>query len=195
VGYANVVIVGNAGAGTGNTLIANPFDDGNGNQLTNILPASLFANKSSLVTWNNGTGKFNTAISKGASGWASSVSLPPGTGFFVFNSSANAVTDTFVGSVLVNVGVSTTNTLPAGNSLVGSAIPYAEDIQTSTNINLFGLANKSSVVSWNTGTQKYNTAVSKGAGGWGGSFPVSVGQGFFLFSSQAGSNWVETLNP
>jgi len=79
--------------------------------------------------------------------------------------------------------------------LVASAIPYAEDIQTSTNINLFLVANKSQLISWNTGTQKYNTADVKGAGGWGSSFPVSVGQGFFFSTAAAGSNWVETLNP
>jgi hypothetical protein len=123
------------------------------------------------------------------------VSLPPGVGFFVVNASATPVTNVFVGSVVVNISASTTNTLASGLTLVSSAIPYAEDIQTSTNINLFGLANKSSLLSWNTGTQKYNTAVTKGAGGWAASFPVAVGQGFFVNSAQAGSNWVETLNP
>jgi hypothetical protein len=195
VGYANVICVGNTGAGTGYSLIANPFDDGNANQLTNVLPANLFANKSQLITWNAGLGKYNTAIVKGAAGWPSSVSLPPGTGFFVFNSSATPVTNTFVGSVVVNINASTTNTLPGGSSLVASAIPYADDIQTSTNINLFLVANKSQLISWNTSAQKYNTAVVKGAGGWGASFPVTVGQGFFFSTAQAGSNWVETLNP
>ena len=195
VGYANVVLVGNTGTGTGFSLIANPFDDGNGNQLTNVIPASLFANKSQLLTWNPGTGKYNTAIGKTASGWASSVSLPPGVGFFVVNASTTPVTNVFVGSVAVNISASTTNTLGAGLTLVGSAIPYADDIQTSTNINLFGLANKSQLLSWNTGTQKYNTAVGKTAGGWAASFPITVGQGFFISSAAAGSNWVETLNP
>jgi hypothetical protein len=176
-------------------LIANPFDDGNGNQLTNVIPAGALANKSSLLTWNPSLGKYNAAISKGASGWASSVSLPPGVGFFVVNNSATPVTNVFVGSVVANIGSSTTNTLGAGLSLVSSAIPYAEDIQTSTNINLFNLANKSSIQTWNTGTQKYNAAVSKGAGGWASSIPVSVGQGFFISTPNAGSNWVETLNP
>lgn len=195
VGYANVTLVGNTGTGTGYSLIANPFDDGNGNQLTNIIPASLLANKSQLLTWNPGTGKYNAAIVKGAGGWASSVSLPPGTGFFVVNSSATPVTNVFVGTVVANIGSTTTNTLGSGLSLVSSAIPYADDIQTSTNINLFNLANKSQLLSWNTGTQKYNAADVKGAGGWASSFPVAVGQGFFISTPNAGSNWVETLNP
>jgi hypothetical protein len=195
VGYANVVCVGNTGAGTGFSLIANPFDDGNGNQLTNVVPAALFANKSQVLTWNAGTGKYNTAITKTSAGWNGNASVPPGVGFFVINSAATPVTNTFVGSVIVNVGSSVTNTLPAGLNLVSSAIPYAEDIQTSTNINLLNLANKSQLLSWNTGTQKYNTAVTRTSTGWNAAFPVSVGQGFFVSPSQAGSNWVETLNP
>jgi hypothetical protein len=191
VGYANVVCVGNAGY----TLIANPFDDGNGNQLTNIL-SSAFPNKSQVITWNGAT--FNTAIGKASGVWGSSVSLPPGSGFFVKNGLAGAapVTNTFVGSVIVNISSSTTNTLPAGYSLVGSAIPYAADATTDTNINLgANLANKSQLIDWNTGTQTYDTADGKASGVWGSPFNISVGQGFFIKSQTAGSNWVETLNP
>ena len=43
VGYANVSLVGAAGY----TLIANPFDDGNGNNLTNLLAG--LPNKSQVL--------------------------------------------------------------------------------------------------------------------------------------------------
>lgn len=179
--------------GNGYTLMANPFDDGNGNQLTNVLTGA-FANKSQVVTW-NGT-SFNTGIGKVTGGWASSVALPPGEGFFVLNSSPTPVTNTFVGSVVVASSSSITNSIASGFSAVGSPVPYTGDATTDTNINLGGsLANKSQLISWNTGSQQYNTAVGKSGSGWGGSFNISVGQGFFINTPVSGSNWVQTLNP
>jgi hypothetical protein len=189
VGYANVVLAGNGGY----TLVANPLDDGNGNQLTNILSSSL-PTKSQVLTW-NGT-SYNTAITKGAGGWASSISLPPGTGFFVKNGIAGSapVTNTFVGSVVANAGSSVTNALPTLYTLVGSPIPYAADATTDTNINLAGLANKSQLLDWNSGTQQYDTADTKGSAGWGAAFPVSVGQGFFV-KTLVPTNWTQSFNP
>lgn len=192
VGYANVVIAGNGGY----TLVANPLDDGNGNQLTNILSSALPA-KSQVIVW-NGTG-YNTAIGKSAAGWASSISLPPGTGFFVKNGVAGspAITNTFVGSVAVASGSSATNTLPAGYSLVGSIAPFAGDATTDTNIALANLlANKSQLIDWNPTTQQFDTAVGKSSAGWGSSFNISVGEGFFVNSKNTTStNWVESLTP
>ncbi len=190
VGYANVVIAG----GGQYTLVANPFDDGNGNQSSNLL-ANL-PNKSQVITW-AGTA-FNTAIQKGSGGWGGSTTLYPGTGFFVKNGVAASppVTNTFVGTVIANVGSSVTNPIPSGYSLVGSPIPYAADATTDTNINLgVVLANKSQLIDWNVGTQVYDTADQKGSGGWGAAFPIAVGQGFFIKAQTAGSNWVQTLNP
>src|ERR1035437_3394571 len=91
VGYANVVLAGNGAF----TLLANPFDDGNGNQSTNLLNAAL-PKKSQVLTWNGAS--FNI-IQKTATGWPSSVSLPPGIGFFVLNGGPGApdLTNTFVG--------------------------------------------------------------------------------------------------
>jgi hypothetical protein len=183
-----------AGAG-GYTLIANPFDDGNGNQLTNILSSAL-PNKSQVITW-NGTG-YNTAIVKGGGIWGSSVSLPPGTGFFVKNGVASSpvVTNVFVGSVIVNISSSITNTLASGYTLAGSPIPYAADATTDTNVALGSvLANKSQLIDWNSGTQLFDTADVKGGGVWGTPFNISVGEGFFIKAQSAGSNWVQTLNP
>jgi len=190
VGYANVTFAGAAGY----TLVANPFDDGNGNQSSNLL--STLPNKSQVITW-NGTG-YNTAITKSGGAWPSSVSLPPGTGFFVKNGIASSppVTNTFVGSVIVNISASETNTLSSGYTLAGSVIPYAADATIDTNINLgVVLANKSQLIDWNTGTQLFDTADTKAGGVFGSPFNISVGQGFFIKAQTAGSNWVETLNP
>jgi hypothetical protein len=189
VGYANVVIKG----GGDYTLVANPLDDGNGNQLTNLI--TTLPNKSQVITW-NGTG-YNTAITESGGAWPTSVSLPPGMGFFVKNGIASSpdVTNTFVGSVVVAVGSSVTNTLAAGYSLAGSPIPYAADATTDTNINLGGvLANKSQLLSWDTALQQFNTADTKAGGAWGSSFNVSVGQGFFI-KAQSATNWDQSFNP
>jgi hypothetical protein len=190
VGYANVTVVG----ASAYTLVANPFDDGNGNQSSNLL-ASL-PNKSQLVTW-NGTG-YNTAITKTGGAWPSSVVLYPGTGFFLKNGIASSppLTNTFVGNVIVNSGGSVTNPLPVGYSLAGSPVPYAGDAASDTvNIALVQvLANKSQLVSWNTGTQLFDTADTKVGGVFGSPFPISVGQGFFIKAQTAGSNWVQTGN-
>ncbi len=189
VGYANVVF---AGAG-GYTLVANPFDDGNGNQLTNLV--NSLPNKSQVITW-NGTG-YNTAIQKGNGIWGANVSLPPGLGFFVKNgvSTSPPITNTFVGSVIVNSGGSITNPIALGYSLVGSPIPYAADATTDTNINLgVVLANKSQLIDWNSTAQTFDTADQKGNGIWGSPFPITVGQGFFIKAQTAGSNWVENAS-
>jgi hypothetical protein len=190
VGYANVTLVGNAGY----TLVANPFDDGNGNQLTNIVSPSL-PNKSQVITWNGTT--YNTAIGKSAGAWGSSVPLPPGIGFFIKNGAAGSpvLTNTFVGNVIVNSGGSVTNPIPVGFSLVGSPIPYAGDATSDPNIALgIQLANKSQMIDWNTGTQLFDTAVGKSAGAWGSAFPITVGQGFFIKAATAGSNWVQNAS-
>jgi len=190
VGYANVVAVGAGGY----TLVANPLDDGNGNQLTNLVGS--LPNKSSIVTW-NGT-SYNTAITKGGGVWGGNTSLPPGVGFFIKNgiASSPAFTNTFVGTVGA-VGLATgstlTNALAAGYNLVGSQVAFAGDATTDANINLGAtLANKSSLVDWNSGTQLFDTAVTKGGGAWGAPFPITVGQGFFV-NAKTGTNWVQTL--
>jgi hypothetical protein len=180
VGYANVVLPGNGGF----NLVANPFDDGNGNQSTNILNSAL-PKKSQVLTW-NGAG-FNI-IQKTATGWPSSVSLPPGVGFFVENGAVGSlapdVTNTFVGSVVVLSGGSITNAEPLGTTLQGSPIPYAGNLailnQNGGDANLdYGspLTKKSQILTWN-GTG-YNIA-QKTATSWGATSTVGVGQGFFI---------------
>jgi hypothetical protein len=190
VGYANVVCAG----ASGYTLVANPLDDGNGNQLTNIIGG--LPNKSQVITW-NGTA-YNTAINKSGGNWGGSVALPPGTGFFVKNgiASSPSFTNTFVGTVgAVGLagGSTMTNTLAAGYNLVGSQVAFAGDATTDPNINLgTTLANKSQMIDWNSGTQLFDTAVNKSGGAWGSPFNITVGQGFFI-NNKVGTNWVQTL--
>lgn len=185
VGYVNTPLV------TGYNLVANPLDDGNGNQLTNVMASANLANKSQVITWNGTT--YNTAIGKITGGWAANTTLPPGTGFFVKNASV-LTTNTFVGSVVVLSGQNVTNVLGNGYTLVGSAIPFAGDLTTDTNLNISSanLANKSQAISWNPGAQTFNTAVGKITGGWAATFPLTVGQGFFIKNASTPANWVQT---
>jgi hypothetical protein len=184
VGYVNVPLA------TGYTLVANPLDDGNGNQLTNLV--STLANKSQIVTW-NGT-SYNGAVVKAGGVWGGNAVLAPGTGFFV--KVPAPITNTFVGTVgavgLV-AGSTVTNSLAIGYNLVGSPVAFAGDATTDTNVNLgASLANKSQLVDWNSGTQAFDGAVVKAGGVWGSAFNITVGEGFFV-KSPAVATWVQTL--
>ncbi|HXI72583.1 MAG TPA: hypothetical protein VNN22_19755 [Verrucomicrobiae bacterium] len=190
VGYANVVLVG------GYNLVCNPFDDGNGNHLTNVINPSILPAKSSVTTWNTSLQGYNGAISGGAGSWNADTTLPPGSGFFIKNGTiaSPTVTNTFVGTIVLPVGASGTNALVNNFTLAGSQVPYAGDLMSDTNLNLVnsGLAGKSSVTTWNPALQGYNGAVGFGSPS---PIPVTVGQGYFIKSVQGPINWVQTLNP
>jgi hypothetical protein len=202
VGYANVVIVGNGQY----SLVANPFDDGNGNNITNLMNSAL-PNGSQVLTWDP-TGGYTTYQKGGtAHVWLTTTSLPPGTGFFVRNGNIGGgsptVTNTFIGSVIPNINASVTNQMVIGFTLQGSPIPYAGNLAIinqaggDTNMN-FGasLANQSQILTWDpvggyTTVQKGGTAHL-----WLGTSTVGVGQGFFINNKNGpATNVVETLNP
>jgi hypothetical protein len=202
VGYANVVLAGNGAY----TLVANPFDDGNGNQITNILSSSL-PNASQVLTWDPVT-QFTTYQKGGtAHVWLTNTNLPPGVGFFVRNGNVGSgsppVTNTFVGTVIANVGASVTNQVALGYTLQGSPIPYAGNVAITgqaggdTNMN-FGasVGNGAQILTWDPVLQY--TTVQKGGTAhlWLGTATISVGQGFFINNKNGpASNVVETLNP
>jgi hypothetical protein len=177
VGYVNAVIPANT-----LVLVANPLDDGT--DTVTSLGANL-PNKSQVQIW-NGTGY--TGTSKGGGVWTANLSIPVGTGFFV--KSPTALTNPFVGNVIVAPGGSNTNALPSATLvLVGSAIPYTGDLND-TNVNLGpSLPNKSQIQTWN-GTGFVGS--SKGGGVWTTDFTLSAGEGFFVKSASA-ANWIQTL--
>jgi hypothetical protein len=79
--------------------------------------------------------------------------------------------------------------LPAGAQvLVGSAIPYAGDLNTPA-IGLLTLA-KGSVASFWTGAGY--SASSKGSAVWSPATAINVADGFFL-NSKTATNWVQSL--
>ena len=89
VGYANVILKGNGYY----TLVANPFDDGNGNYLTNILSSAL--PKQSLVNqWDRNLtpAPGYRSVGRTAAGWPAGTTnqFAPGVGFFVRNGAAGS---------------------------------------------------------------------------------------------------------
>jgi hypothetical protein len=207
VGYANVVLPGNGQY----TLIANPFDDGNGNHLTNLLTAALpggtAAVRSTLFYYPGAP----TTINKLAAGWSLDAILTPGVGFYVRNGApggnAPTLTNTFVGTIVVAPGASVTNTIPNGFSLQGSTLPLAGNIAVvgtpsgDPNLNYGGAfysisagAGISKIQTWNTGTQSPVTVNKTFAtGNWAVTVPVTVGQGFWLINQSPATNMVQTL--
>jgi hypothetical protein len=165
------------------TLVANPLDDGT-NTTTSL--GQALANKSTIQIWN---GSGYTASTKVSGTWTPNLSIPVGTGFFV--NSKTAITNTFVGNVVVLSGGSGTNSLPAGTLvLVGNEIPYTGDL-TDTNVNLGpSLANKSTIQVWNGSGFTASTKVS---GTWTPDLTLSAGEGFFV-NSKTATNWVETAD-
>jgi hypothetical protein len=201
VGYVNVVLPGNGQF----TLVGNPFDDGNGNQLTNILSSALPKQSQALV-WN---GSGYSVYQRGGTPpvWNGNTSLPPGTGFWVRNGSsgslAPSITNTFVGSVIVSSGQSVTNVLPVGYSLQASPIPYAGNIAVSgqaggdTNID-FGtpLGKQSQLLVWDPIAQGYTIAQKGGTPAvWNNTVAVGVGQGFFVNNKNGPATNVVEIAP
>jgi len=203
VGYATVVLKGNGNF----TLVANPFDDGNGNQVTNTIDsANLLPKQSQVLTWNGAS--FNI-IAKGGTpaSWGSTVSIPPGQGFFVRNGSVGSlspdITNTFVGSIVVPNGGSVTNQLPVGFSLNGTPIPYAGNIAIlgqnggDTNMDFGGpLGKQSQILTWNVAGQTYNIAAKGGTPPvWGSTVTIAPTDGFFVKQANGpATNAVESLN-
>jgi hypothetical protein len=176
VGYVNQVLpAGSAVA------VANPLDNG-----TNNLDATFGAlAKGSTANFWTGTG-FSGSL-KGSAVWSPNSPTPVGSGLFI--TSKAAITNTYVGEVVVGPGESTTNSLPAGVAvLVGSAIPYAGTLN-SPDIGLLALDKGSTANFW-TGTG-YSGSL-KGSAVWAPDLPIAVAQGFFVTSKTA-KNWVQSL--
>jgi len=184
VGYANRTWAGNK-----YTLDANPFDDGNGNHLTNV--ANALPSGSAILTW--GGASFNTA-SKISGVWNADAILAPGTGYFVRNGKVPAppnpvvptLTNTYVGSLVANSGSSVSTPIPLGYQLFGSPVPFTGLLTQNgtsagdTNLNVGARVTAGSqVLTWNQALQTYNTA-TKITGIWNADSPITVGEGFFI---------------
>jgi hypothetical protein len=191
VGYVSTVIKGNGLF----TLVANPLDDGNGNQLTNIV-ASL-PNKSSVQVWDPVNQTFILS-GKALGNWSTNFPILPGTGFFVKNGGVPDITNVFVGSIAVPNGGSNSVSLPSGTFvLLGGTVPYSgalSDAYSVTSLNLGAtLPNKSSIQVWDPASQTFVLS-GKALGNWSSNIVINPGQGAFIKNGGAtATNWVESL--
>jgi hypothetical protein len=207
VGYANVVLHGNGHY----SLVANPFDAGNGNYVTNLLNSAL-PKQSQYLIWN--VSSYYTVGKLATGGWQAPLAaggdqVPPGVGFFVRNGSPGSgapdLTNTFVGTVIPNIGLTVTNSEPIGYTLQGSPIPYAGNLAIigapGGDANLdYGspLTKQSQILTWDPVGQSFLTVGKIATGNWSGTAnaAVDVGAGFFIFNKNGpATNMVQTLNP
>jgi len=142
VGYVTVQVPANPGF----ALLANPFDDGAGNFLTNVIAGDppnydTVPDGTTLFPWNNAGGSYGESQSfLGGLGWidpnvpAPTNTIPPGAGFWIQSGGA-AFTVTFVGNV--QQGSPSAN-LGTGFTLVGSPIPLGVPVGSKGDINTAG---------------------------------------------------------
>jgi hypothetical protein len=192
VGYVNYEFKG----GNAYTLTANPLDNAGTNNvigLVNSLPngssVSIFTGAGyNVVTKNQFTGV-----------WGSNPALPVGQGFFVRNSGAGTITNTYVGSVVPGPGGTNTVAFAAGiYQQVGSVLPVAGDLTSAGSqgpgqLNLGStLPNGSTVTTWdNSGAGAYVVATkNQFSGAWSANPTLAVGQGFFV-NSKTASSWTQ----
>lgn len=205
VGYANVPTPNG-----GTYLTSVPFKVGVSNGLNEVYSGTM-PDGSSVMLWNGAGFDVFIADSGSATGWddasynplTSLPTVPPGKGFFVIP--AADVTNTFVGTVAVNVGTSNNMALPNGGTyLVASAVPYAGAVTNGTTSgggpNLNAVPDGSSIMLWNGAGFSVYIADSGSASGWDDasynplSVPptVSVAQGFFIIPA-ADYTWTTGL--
>lgn len=187
VGYVNVEVK------NGYNMVANPLNDGNGNNSTNLVPSTLPVNSQVLVF--DPVGGYTTSTKK-ATGWTLNFVIPPGKGYFVRNL-GTSLTNTYVGSVAGSVPGSLTNSIAVGYNMVGSPYPIGGNITNtgSNTLNIPGaLAINSQILTFDP-VGGYTTSTKK-ATGWTVPHNMSVGQGFFI-RNVGGSpvSWTQDVGP
>lgn len=190
VGYVNKVApVANQFA-----LWANPLDTGAGNSITNLFPSA--PNATQIRAWN---GASYVSAQKSFGNWNTNLVLAPGTGFFIkYPAGSGSVTNTFVGTVLVENpdgqgGGTNTTAITSTFALLGGKFPIGGNL-TSTGVGTLNLgaalANGSQVRAWN-GTAF--VSAQKSFGNWNTNLPLGVGDGFFVRLSAGTSNWIQIV--
>jgi len=188
VGYVNVTVK------PGFNIIANPLDNGSGNLLQDLIATT--ADSSTVYTF--GGSSYASANYIDGVGWDSNPVLAPGTGFWFQNGSTANTNITFVGTVVQGT---TTNSLRAGFTLVGSVAPVAKQLgysiadgDNTTTTWHFPAADSDTVYTYANGA--YASANYIGGVGWddatGYGPTIAVAQGFFI-QKAAPAQWVETF--
>jgi hypothetical protein len=219
VGYANIPALGNQAF----NAVANPFSAGVSNGLNEVFPT--LPNGSQVFLFVGGTYQiygYDASIGDHDNNWfdggfdADIENFPivaPGTGtFLVLPASSPNATNSFIGSVAVNIGATNTATYTQGiYSFAGSVVPYAGQID-GTNVNLL-MPNGSELYQWDPVHSTfvisgYDASIGDHSNNWfDGGFDadlanppvVSVGDSFFIvpggFSGSGTYQWKQTLHP
>jgi len=198
VGYANVATP----VSGKQYLLSVPFKIGVSNGANEVFGTNL-PDFSTVLTWSTvqNAYKLYYVDSGVASGWdddgfaeVAPPILPVGSGFFL-SPNGNNVTNTFTGTIAINVGTTNVMNLPTTGAqyLVGGVVPYAGSITNGTasggGLNLNGLPDFTTLLIWSPAANAYTLyyADSGVATGWDddgfAAVPppsVSVGQGFFI---------------
>jgi hypothetical protein len=209
VGYINVTFPAHT-----YTILTCPLVCSPDNTLNTVLNnTNAQYKKAAIYAFAGGTyTTIETGVGTGvnASGWSSGgadVSLNPGTACFFYNSTAAAMSATFVGTVPQNGAYNMTNTLIPGWNLVGSIVPAAGDLSTNPISALTNIFKKDFVYTYDqtNGYSSKDVVTAPGIGTgynnqWSAGDPVieQVGFGFFYWNNSAVNNaWVEnfSINP
>ena len=183
VGFVNVVIP----AGPNSfSILANPLDAAD-NSVAALFPNNTVAPIGCAI-YKFAGGVFGPANNRLFSGWSRPTeTLVPGEGFFFKNSSASAITNTFVGEV--KQGTLTTP-LTGGFQLIASQVPQSGLLNTD-----LGLPISATETVYRFQSGAYVTH-NKLFSGWSatGEPNVQVGEGFFVKKLANPSNWVRTFS-
>jgi hypothetical protein len=122
--------------------------------------------------------------------------LNPGTGFFIFVGGTKPYTNTIAGQVVGPSGTSVTNLIYPGYQLMGSLVPFGDNITNTATFNLIGKGGNS-IQTWDPVAQSFTT-FKLTAGNWvnqitlGIQVPnISVGQGFFYTPVAQTNTWIQ----
>ena len=188
VGYVNVTIPANSFAMLSNPLLGTSNDY---NSLLTGFPITT----TKVYEWDP-VGAQYVIYTKRAAGFSGydGHAVNPGVGFFVQNTSANPITNTFVGTVLQ--GTNSISYLSGGAfSAIASPAPLSGGIETTLGV---PAVNGDKLYQWDVVGQQY-VIVTRRATAWSGGEPqigvsanLGPAEGFF-YTSTAGGTWNQTF--
>jgi hypothetical protein len=213
VGYVNQLVIG----GQYNMMV-NPLSSGATNGANEVFNGNgavpfpgYLPDGTQIFQWNGSTyviSTYDTGLGIDANNWyngdesavAPTPSVKPGQGFFL--APPVTFTNTYVGTVVVNIGQSTNNVLTGGSyNMVGSLIPVA-GVVSNANINFYP-PDGTQLFQWNGATffiSTYDTGLGIDANNWyngdeSATAPtpvIGVGEGYFI-APPSPYTWTESL--
>lgn len=178
VGYINLSVP------VGFSMIANQLDNGSGNLVPDILSVP---DGTVVYKYNEGTAGYDVNTFLFGSWTDANMTLAPGEGVFINNSSGTAIDLTFVGEVPQG---DLSNNLPQGFSIKSSEVPQNGGLQSTL---AFPAGDGDVIFKFDNGTGAYQSSTFL-FGSWTPSEPnINVAESFFVNKATAGS-WDRTFS-